>query len=53
MEGQDTRKNVEGRHIKTLEGRENIKGMLEATASQARPDRWQAEGDATSDNGVI
>jgi putative flavoprotein involved in K+ transport len=40
-------------NIKTLEGRENIKEMLKATVSEAKPGRWQAAGDATSDNGVI
>jgi putative flavoprotein involved in K+ transport len=40
-------------NIKTLEGKENIKEMLKATVSEAKPGRWQAEGDATSDNGVI
>jgi len=40
-------------NIKTLEGRENIKEMLKATVPEAKPSRWQAEGDATSDNGVI
>jgi putative flavoprotein involved in K+ transport len=40
-------------NIKTLEGRESIKAMLEATVPLARPGQWQAEGDATSDNGVI
>jgi putative flavoprotein involved in K+ transport len=40
-------------NIKTLEGRENIKAMLEATVPDAKPGQWQVEGDATSDNGVI
>ena len=40
-------------NIKTLEGRENIKEMLKATIPEAKPSRWQVEGDATSDNGVI
>ena len=40
-------------NIKTLEGRENIRAMLEATAVRAKPDQWEVEGDATSDSGVI
>jgi putative flavoprotein involved in K+ transport len=40
-------------NIKTLEGRENIKAMLEATVPEAKPGPWRVEGDATSDNGVI
>ena len=40
-------------NIKTLEGRENIKEMLKATVPEAKPSRWQPEGDATSDNGLI
>ena len=40
-------------NIKTLEGRENIKAMLEATVPEAKPGQWRIEGDATSENGVI
>jgi putative flavoprotein involved in K+ transport len=40
-------------NIKTLEGRENIKAMLEATVARAKPGQWGVEGDAASDNGVI
>ena len=40
-------------NIKTLEGREDIKAMLEATVPEAKPGQWRVEGDATSDNGVI
>ena len=39
-------------NIKTLEGKENIKAMLEATVSDVKPSQWQIEGEATSDNGV-
>ena len=40
-------------NIKTLEGKENIKAMLEATVPDAKPGQWRIEGDATSDNGLI
>jgi putative flavoprotein involved in K+ transport len=40
-------------NIKTLEGRESIKAMLEARVPDAKPGQWRAEGEATSDNGVI
>lgn len=40
-------------NIKTLEGREDIKAMLEATVSEVKPSRWKIEGEATSDNGVL
>ena len=40
-------------NIKTLEGKENIKAMLEATVSEVKPGQWQIEGEATSDNGVL
>jgi putative flavoprotein involved in K+ transport len=40
-------------NIKTLEGKENIKAMLEATVPDAKPGQWRMEGDATSDNGLI
>jgi putative flavoprotein involved in K+ transport len=39
--------------IKTLEGKENIRAMLEATGSGAKPSQWQLEGDAAIDNGVV
>jgi putative flavoprotein involved in K+ transport len=34
-------------NIKTLEGKENIKAMLEATVPDAKPGQWRIEGDAT------
>ena len=40
-------------NIKTLEGKENIKAMLEATVPDAKPGQWRIEGDATSDNGLV
>jgi putative flavoprotein involved in K+ transport len=40
-------------NIKTLEGRESIKAMLEATVPEAKPGQWQVQGDATSENGVL
>src|SRR5258705_3836487 len=40
-------------NIKTLEGKENIKAMLEATVPDAKPGQWRIEGDATSENGLI
>jgi putative flavoprotein involved in K+ transport len=40
-------------NIITLEGKENIKAMLEATVPGAKPGQWRIEGNATSENGVI
>src|ERR1700733_281525 len=40
-------------NIKTAEGRENIRAMLEATIPKAKPGRWATEGDATSENGLL
>src|ERR1700716_93461 len=40
-------------NIKTLEGKENIKAMLEATVPEAKPGQWRIEGNATSDTDVI
>jgi len=40
-------------NIKTLEGKESIKTMLEATVPEAKPGLWQTEGDVTSEKGVI
>ena len=39
-------------NIKTLEGKADIKAMLEATIPEAKPSHWQLDGEATSDNGV-
>jgi putative flavoprotein involved in K+ transport len=39
-------------NIVTLEHRDGIKAMLEATAPRAKPSRWQLEGEATLDDGV-
>src|ERR1700735_4505417 len=40
-------------NIKTLEGKDKIRAMLEATIPGAKPRRWLAEGNATSENGVL
>ena len=40
-------------NIKTLEGKENIRAMLEATVPEAKPGQWLTEGDATSEKGVL
>jgi cation diffusion facilitator CzcD-associated flavoprotein CzcO len=40
-------------NIKTLEGKENIKAMLKATVTEAKPGQWRIEGDANSDSGLI
>ena len=39
-------------NIVTFGGKESIQAMLNATAPQAQPCRWQLEGEATLDNGV-
>ena len=40
-------------NIKTAEGKEDIKAMLEATVPAAKPGQWRIEGDAALENGVI
>jgi putative flavoprotein involved in K+ transport len=40
-------------NIKTAEGKEDIKAMLEATVPAAKPGPWRIEGDAALENGVI
>jgi putative flavoprotein involved in K+ transport len=40
-------------NIVTLERTDGIKAMLEATASRVKPSRWQLEGEATLDDGVV
>jgi putative flavoprotein involved in K+ transport len=40
-------------NIVTLEGKESIQAMLNAAVPQAQPGRWQLEGEATLDDGVI
>jgi putative flavoprotein involved in K+ transport len=40
-------------NIKTAEGKEEIKTMLEATVPVAKPGLWRIEGDAAMDNEVI
>jgi putative flavoprotein involved in K+ transport len=40
-------------NIKTLEGKEQIRAMLESTVPAAKPGQWQVEDQATSDNGVV
>lgn len=39
-------------NIITLEGREAIRAMLQATLREVRPSAWQIEGDGTEDKGV-
>lgn len=39
-------------NIKTQEGHEQIKAMLEATLAQVQPGHWQLEGEATEAGGV-
>ena len=39
-------------NIKTLEGQENIRLLLEKTVSDVKPRQWQIEGVATSSNGI-
>ncbi|MER9584474.1 NAD(P)/FAD-dependent oxidoreductase [Mesorhizobium sp. M0276] len=40
-------------NITTMEGRDAIAGMLEATLATTRPTAWQLTGEATSDEGTI
>ena len=40
-------------NIKTLEGKDQIQGMLAATISDVQPCRWQSAGEADDENGVI
>jgi putative flavoprotein involved in K+ transport len=40
-------------NIKTAEGKDNIKAMLEATVPAAKPGNWRMEGGCTSNNGVL
>src|ERR1700730_3750134 len=40
-------------NIKNVEGKENIKAMLEATVPGARPGQWLIEGDATRENDIV
>jgi putative flavoprotein involved in K+ transport len=40
-------------NIITLDGKEKIKAMLEATVTEAKPGQWRIEGNAASENGVI
>jgi putative flavoprotein involved in K+ transport len=40
-------------NIKTAEGKESIKAMLEATVPLVKPSKWQIEGEATEDGGVV
>jgi putative flavoprotein involved in K+ transport len=39
-------------NIKTLEGREPIQAMLQATLPEVKPRSWRIAGEATSENGV-
>jgi hypothetical protein len=39
--------------FKTLEGKENISAMLEATVPEGKPGQWRIEGDANLDRGLI
>src|SRR5437867_4062148 len=40
-------------NITTMEGRDAIAGMLEATLATTRPTAWQLTGEATSEEGTI
>jgi putative flavoprotein involved in K+ transport len=40
-------------NIKTAEGREDIRTMMEATVPQAQPDAWRLEGEAAEDKDVL
>jgi putative flavoprotein involved in K+ transport len=40
-------------NLKTAEGRENIRRMLEATVSVAKPTNWRIEGESTVKDGVL
>ena len=40
-------------NIKTAEGRENIRTMMEATVPLAKPDAWRLEGEATEDKDAL
>jgi putative flavoprotein involved in K+ transport len=40
-------------NIITLEGKENIKAMLESTVPGSKPGQWRPEGNASAENGVI
>ncbi|MGR4069744.1 NAD(P)/FAD-dependent oxidoreductase [Billgrantia sp. C5P2] len=39
-------------NLKTLEGKDEIQSMLNATLGEARPANWQIDGEATEANGV-
>src|SRR5258708_35220480 len=39
-------------NIKTLEGQDEIQGMLAATLSDVQPGRWQIAGEATDENAM-
>lgn len=39
-------------NLKTLEGKDAIQSMLNATLGEARPTNWQLDGEATEANGV-
>jgi putative flavoprotein involved in K+ transport len=40
-------------NIKTMEGRQAVNDMLEATLASARPTAWRLSGEATSDEGSV
>lgn len=40
-------------NLKTLESREQIRDMVEATVSKTRPSNWQLQGEATEGNGIV
>ena len=40
-------------NIKTLEGKQQIKAMLEATVLEAKPGQWRSDGEATSQQDAI
>ncbi|WP_253444296.1 NAD(P)/FAD-dependent oxidoreductase [Halomonas sp. Y3] len=39
-------------NLKTLEGKDQIQSMLDATLAETRPTRWQIDGEASEANGV-
>lgn len=40
-------------NIKTAEGKDNIKAMLEATVPAMKPSKWQVDGEAVTNQGVV
>jgi putative flavoprotein involved in K+ transport len=40
-------------NIKTFEGHDDIRAMLQATLAETRPSAWRLDGDATDENGTL